>query len=511
MDILLTTLNSSYSHCSFGLRYLLANLAELRERAEILEFTIKQRPLDIVEAILARKPRIVGIGVYIWNARESLEIVSLLKKLQPELCVVLGGPEVSFETEGQRIIEIADHTITGEADLAFAEFCRQFFAGNLPQSKVSAAELPNFTQLFLPYAEYTDEDIQNRVVYIEASRGCPFTCEFCLSSLDIPVRAVPLERILPQLKLLIDRGLRQFKFVDRTFNLNINISKALVQFFLDHWQEGMFLHFEMIPDRLPEALRELIQQFPPGALQFEVGIQTFDALASENISRRNNHTRTADNFSFIRDHTGIHIHADLIVGLPGEDTASFGRGFDRLLAMRPQEIQVGILKRLKGTPITRHDEPYQMRYSDAPPYEILSTKDIPFTEMQVMRRFAKYWDLIGNSGNFPRALSLLWRDSTSPYTSFRALTEYLYARLQAADGINLMRLLEALFHYLTDELQVAKSEAAETLWLDFSASRPLVAPPQWLKTHFPEAGRRVEDQKAATALPKRQQRHRVEL
>jgi radical SAM superfamily enzyme YgiQ (UPF0313 family) len=511
MDILLTTLNSSYSHCSFGLRYLLANLAELRERAEILEFTIKQRPLDIVEAILARKPRIVGIGVYIWNARESLEIVSLLKKLQPELCVVLGGPEVSFETEGQRIIEIADHTITGEADLAFAEFCRQFFAGNLPQAKVSAAELPNFTQLFLPYAEYTDEDIQNRVVYIEASRGCPFTCEFCLSSLDIPVRAVPLERILPQLKLLIDRGLRQFKFVDRTFNLNINISKALVQFFLDHWQEGMFLHFEMIPDRLPEALRELIQQFPPGALQFEVGIQTFDALASENISRRNNHTRTADNFSFIRDHTGIHIHADLIVGLPGEDTASFGRGFDRLLAMRPQEIQVGILKRLKGTPITRHDEPYQMRYSDAPPYEILSTKDIPFTEMQVMRRFAKYWDLIGNSGNFPRALSLLWRDSTSPYTSFRALTEYLYARLQAADGINLMRLLEALFHYLTDELQVAKSEAAETLWLDFSASRPLVAPPQWLKTHFPEAGRRVEDQKAATALPKRQQRHRVEL
>jgi len=150
---------------------------------------------------------------------------------------------------------------------------------------------------------------------------------------------------------LLDRGLRQFKFVDRTFNLNLNISKAILQFFLERYRPGLFLHFEMIPDRLPEALRSLIRQFPPGALQFEVGIQTFNETVSGLISRRQDNLKLEDNLRFLRNETGVHIHTDLIVGLPGEDLASFAAGFDRLVAMNPQEIQVGILKRLRGTPL----------------------------------------------------------------------------------------------------------------------------------------------------------------
>ena len=203
---------------------------------------------------------------------------------------MLGGPEVSHETDQQEIVRLADYVITGEADLAFADLCRQLLGGRRPLMKVIPADLPEFAvparRLQLPYDLYTDEDIAQRVVYVEASRGCPFKCEFCLSSLDVPVRNVPLDAFLAAMGQLLDRGLRQFKFVDRTFNLNLNISRAILEFFRERYEPGLFLHFEMIPDRLPEALREPIRQFPPGALQFEVGIQTFNEEVCRRISRR---------------------------------------------------------------------------------------------------------------------------------------------------------------------------------------------------------------------------------
>ena len=409
-DIVLATLNAKYIHASFGLRYLMANLGELRDRACMAEFVINQQPLEIVEAILAHEPRIVGFGVYIWNVEQTTEVVALLKRIRPELIVILGGPEVSYETEGQEIVALADHVITGEADVKFAEVCRGILSGDSSPEKVIAAELPALNHLASPYDLYTDEDLKNRVIYVEASRGCPFTCEFCLSSLDIPVRAFATDVFLASMQRLLDRGVKQFKFVDRTFNLHLPTSMGILQFFLDRWRDGLFLHFEMVPDRLPEQLRGLIKKFPPGAVQFEVGIQTFDDATSKNISRRQNLDRLEDNFRFLREETGVHIHADLIVGLPGEGIESFGRGFDRLVRLNPQEIQVGILKRLRGTPIVRHDDEYRMIYAPHPPYEILSTRDIPFADMQRMRRFARYWDIVANSGNFTGTLKLLWRD-----------------------------------------------------------------------------------------------------
>jgi radical SAM superfamily enzyme YgiQ (UPF0313 family) len=203
-------------------------------------------------------------------------------------------------------------------------------------------------------------------------------------------------------------ALSNSSFVDRTFNLNLNVSKTLLHFFLERYQPGLFFHFEMIPDRLPDALRELIAQFPPGALQFEVGVQSFNNDVCQLISRRQDVGKLEDNFQFLRRETGVHIHADLIAGLPGETMESFAAGFDRLIALRPQEIQVGILKRLRGTPIVRHDEEWGMIYSANPPYEILQNKLIDFATMQRLRRFARYWDIVGNSGNFVETTPLLW-------------------------------------------------------------------------------------------------------
>ncbi len=513
VDIVLATLNARYIHCAFGLRYLLANLGDLQARAALLEFTIQQPTLEILDAILEHQPRIVGLGVYIWNVEETTRLVADLKQIRPEMIVVLGGPEVSYEADGQEIVRLADHVISGEADLAFAEFCRNSLASSdhlsrasaagqadlpgtlaiIENTGLSAAPVPTLTDLALPYDLYSDEDIAHRVIYVEASRGCPFTCEFCLSALDIPVRQFELEPFLNSMDTLLRRGARQFKFVDRTFNLNLRVGRAILEFFLDRYEPGLFLHFEMIPDRLPELLKELIVRFPPGALQFEVGIQTFNETVCDLISRHQDNKVVEQNLQWLRDETGVHVHSDLIVGLPGESLESFAAGFDRLVRLRPHEIQVGILKRLRGTPITRHDADWKMIYSPHPPYEILSTKLLDFSTVHELRRFAKYWDTIANSGNFLETLPLLWTDlsptplhdvaretapcrisetsvnvvETSPFVAFRQFAAWLFQEDRKSHGIALGRLIELVFKYLTEIKHLPAAEIAATVWRDY--------------------------------------------
>ena len=448
-EIILATLNGKWIHAAFGLRYLRANLGELRGRSAIMEFDLTRRPTDIAESLLLPAPKIVGLGVYVWNAAPMLELVSVLKRVAPEVCVVIGGPEVSHETDLQPICQLADYVVRGEADLAFAELCRRLLAGERPPDRVIDAELPHFEALQLPYDEYTDDDIAHRLVYVEASRGCPFTCEFCLSSLDVPVRQAPLESFLQQLQRLHQRGVRHFKFVDRTFNLNLQVARAILGCFAALPQDGLLLHFEMVPDRLPDGLRDLIAGFAPGVLQFEVGIQTFDAEVARRIARRQDVDRLEDNLRWLRAHSGVHVHADLIVGLPGEDLPGFGRGFDRLWALGPQEIQVGILKRLRGAPIARHDAEWQVQWSPAPPYEVLQTRALSFVELQRLKRFARYWDLIGNSGNFATALRLLLAGS-SPFAQFLQFSDWLHAEIAATHGIALHRLAGLLWRFLLE-------------------------------------------------------------
>src|SRR6266436_6851954 len=464
-DVVLTTLNAKYIHAAFGLRYLLANLGELRARASIVEFDINQRPIDIAESLLARSAKIIGFGIYIWNVTPTTEVIAAIKKVRPDIIVILGGPEVSYETDSQAICNLADFVITGEADLKFGEVCTQLISGNRPGTKIIEAELPDFSRLELPYDLYTDDDIAHRIIYVEASRGCPFTCEFCLSSLDIPVRQVPLPALLDQLQRLLDRGVKQFKFVDRTFNLNVNVSRRILEFFLERYQPGHFFHFEMIPDRLPLGLREVIAKFPPGALQLEVGIQTFNEEVGALIKRRQNYERLEENLRFLRNQTGVHVHADLIVGLPGETLESFAAGFDRLIALGPQEIQIGILKRLRGTPIVRHDAEWQMVYHSHPPYEILQNKLVDFGTLQKMRRFARYWDLVANSGNFGESARLIW--TRSPFWSFMRWSEWLYAQVGRTDSIALPRLAELLFNFLTGVLGLPPASTAEAIWRDY--------------------------------------------
>jgi radical SAM superfamily enzyme YgiQ (UPF0313 family) len=510
--IVLSTLNAKYIHAAFGLRYLLANLGPLRPSAAIAEFDINQRPLDIAEALLARAPKIIGFGVYIWNVTQTAQVVALLKRVNPRLLIILGGPEVSHETLDQPIVDLADYVVTGEADLRFAELCGELMAGETPSGKILSAALPDFSQLVLPYDLYDEQDVAHRVVYVEASRGCPFSCEFCLSSLDIPVRQVPLPALLEQLQALLDRGLKQFKFVDRTFNLNLAVSRALLEFFLERHRPGQFYHFEMVPDRLPAALREVIARFPPGALQFEVGVQTFNQEVAELISRRQNYQRLEENLRFLKSSTAVHVHADLIAGLPGESLESFAAGFDRLVGLEPQEIQVGILKRLRGTPISRHDSTWQMVYDPNPPYEILQNRLMDFSTLHVLRRFARYWDLVANSGNFPETAPLIWADTReataaapSPFYSFLRFARWLHDRVGRTDGIALVRLMHLLFEFLTKELGLPLQDTARSLWRDYQRSGRRDKP-AFLKD-FLDRAEPVPAERNSRLWPKRQARH----
>jgi radical SAM superfamily enzyme YgiQ (UPF0313 family) len=536
-EIVLTTLNAKYIHAAFGLRYLMANLGPLQSVARTLEFDINQRPLDIAEVLLSQNANILGFGVYIWNVAQTTQVIAAIKKVSPALTVILGGPEVSYETEAQAIVQLADYVITGEADLKFAEVCQQLREGRKPAQKVIPAELPDFSRIVLPYHLYDRQDIAHRVIYIEASRGCPFSCEFCLSSLDIPVRQVPLSPLLKELQALLDRGARQFKFVDRTFNLNLSVTRTLLEFFLDRHQAGNFYHFEMIPDRLPPGLRDLIALFPPGSLQFEVGIQTFNREVAGLISRRQDYDRLEDNFRFLRSSTGVHVHADLIVGLPGETLASFGAGFDRLICLKPQEIQVGILKRLRGTPIVRHDAEWQMRFDPSPPYEILQNRLIDFATMHTLRRFARYWDLIGNSGNFDETTPLIWSrrldpastslesastgglsgpireaqddsgsEANSPFHYFMRLTRWLHSRIRRTDSIALVRLMQLLLEFLTSERGLDPNSTAQALWRDYQRGGRRDRP-NFLKDYVTQDAPSLAIKLNTSLAPKRQARH----
>ena len=503
--IVLTTLNARYSHSAFGLRCLYANLGELQERACLREFTIKQRPQVVVDELLALDPQIVGLGVYIWNVDLCEQVVRLLKAQRPEVVVVLGGPEVSYEWEEQAIVAAADYLVTGEGDLAFARLCRQILAGEKPDAKVIAGGTPGMDELVLPYDLYNDNDVANRVIYVEASRGCPFRCEFCLSSLDKGVRAVALPRFLAAMELLLERGVQRFKFVDRTFNLDIRTSSAILSFFLDRMRPGLFLHFEMIPDRLPAALRELIARFPPGSLQFEVGIQSFAPAVNQRIRRKQKNERAEDNLRFLAA-SGVHVHADLIVGLPGESMAMFGQGFDRLLALGPEEIQVGILKRLRGTSLRRHDEAWGMVYSPRARYEVLETGAIPRADMERLKRFARYWDLFVNRGNFLRSAPLLW-EGASAFARFLAFSDWLYRRLGSDHGLSLDRLCGALFDYLLVELELPAERFGPAMWADYSQGGKRQRVPGFLRA-FSQQHPPVHDPSGGHRAGVRQERHR---
>jgi len=468
--ILLAAINAKWIHPSLALRLLKANLGTLEQKCAIIEFALRQPLREKIDPILAARPRILGLSVSIWNHTATLELLRELHQTwgtEQRPLVVLGGPEASYLPPEAEIFRYADYCVLGEGEIAFRELCETFLNDENSRIEKNEGAKPIFinrefqnvdvTAIKSAYYLYSDEDVHKKLIYVEASRGCPFGCEFCLSAQSANVREFPLEPFLAEMNDLIQRDAQTFKFLDRSFNVNIERARQIMEFFLKKIQERaqpFVVHFEMVPSRFPPELIETVARFPPGTLRLEIGIQTLNPDVAARIGRPSKPEQELAALSLLREKTHAIIHADLIAGLPGEDMASFGKGFDSMWAALSSsstdnavecypstEIQLGILKLLPGTTIARHTSAFEMRYNPSPPYEVMETAAMPAGDIDRLKNFARFWEIIVNR----RLIDIRQYCGDSPvFDQFMALSNSLFTRFGRNWGIDKKELHEAV-------------------------------------------------------------------
>lgn len=412
MNIVLTTLNAKYIHTNIAIRYLKA--AALPEfNPTIVEYTIKDPTFNIVTDLYQHKPDVVGFSCYIWNIEETIRVVKMLKTVSPHTKIVLGGPEVSYDSNYwvRRLENEVDFIIMGEGEFSFKELLRYFneeipledvpgvcylqdgkFKIHAQPKKVDLRELPS------PYRFEVDRPhLSKRIQYIETSRGCPFSCQFCLSSIEVGVRYFNREKIKEDIRYLMANGAKTIKFVDRTFNISRSYAMEMFQFLIDEHLPGVVFQFEITADIMrPEVIQFLNDNAPAGLFRFEIGVQSTNDETNELVKRRQNFEKLKRTVTMVKDGGKIDQHLDLIAGLPEEDYDSFRKTFNDVFAMRPEELQLGFLKLLRGTGLRVEAEKYGYTYVDIAPYEIFANNVLTFDEIIRIKQaedvLEKYWN-----------------------------------------------------------------------------------------------------------------------
>lgn len=520
MRIVLATLNAKYIHSSLALRYLRAYAKRDFSDVDLCEYTIKEPPHRIVADIYRRRPDVIGFSVYIWNVEETLPIVRMLKQVLPETKIVLGGPEVSYDTRAymERVPEI-DVIVQGEGEATFHEVLHRFEAKrdlyqvaglvyrdnegvhqNPPRNKLTLDDIPS------PYVDEVDfHALQNRVVYFETSRGCPFSCQFCLSSIETGVRYFSLDRVTAELTKLIDGGIRTIKFVDRTFNLNREYALSLFQFLIEHRRETVF-QFEITGDILPREIVDfLAENAPPGLFRFEIGIQSTNDVTNTLVKRRQNFEKLSRTILGIKAAGNIVQHLDLIAGLPEEDYASFQKTFDDVFAFEPDELQLGFLKMLRGTGLRQRARDFGYVYMDVAPYEIFYNDVLSYGDVLNIKQVEDVLEKCWNEGKARNTVRYLVRECfTSPFDFFQRFGSFweengwhkvghqledVYLRLEAflrAIEINTHQLNTARSWMMIDFLLQHRTRPHKVWWQDGLAKRRRQSWSMWVHQH-PEA------------------------
>lgn len=482
-DLVLATYNARFTHASLALRWLLANLQPDPPPTTVLEFYMRVPVEKAVARILEYRPRLLALGVYIWNAQKIVELIRAVRHADPSIRIVVGGPEVSADPEAFPGYADVDAVFVGEAEEQFAIWSRRLLDGIRPPGKMIRCPPPDLTQLKLPYDYYSDADLRSRHIYVETTRGCPFRCDFCVSGCEAGVREFPLETTLAACCQLAERGVRTLRFVDRTFNARPERGARILNALRPWANDGLRLHLEFTPQSMyREDLQRALCDWPAGALHIELGIQSFNAEVSNRVRRPGvQHTEAA--LRYLLDEAKAEVHADLIVGLPGENMDSIASGFDRLLAQGPHEIQVGILKNLPGTALERHIQPWDMHFDAAAPYALHSNSLLSEEDLLRVSRFASYWDRLANQRLFPRTLPILLRGHASPFAAFMHLSDWLFAGFGRTHSIDLNDLCAALLGYLTIELRHDRETVRAALAADFCADgkRPERSLPKCLR------------------------------
>jgi len=485
-DIVLVTANARYHHASLGLRCLLANLGPLRSRAVMHEYPLDAPLARMAAEVLEHQPRVIGLGIYIWNVAPMRALAQELRAQRPDAVLVMGGPELFYETETHPLTPLADYVISGEGEIVFRNLCEALLRGERPPELRRTAPRLDLATLLRPDEEYTEaDDLAHRVVYVETSRGCPFGCTYCLSARDRAVRQYPLDATLAGIDRLLARGARTLKFVDRTFNLDIPRAVAILDFLRPRASAGRAFQFEMVPERFPPELRHAVRGFPPGCLRLEIGIQSFDPAVNARVGRRMDPDVVEDTLAFLCREAGVTVHADLIAGLPGETLDGLGAGFDRLLAAGPREIQLGLLKRLRGAPLASGADTWSMHFGAEPPYELRDSRHLPAADIARVQAFAYFWERVYNRRRLAGTLPLFWEGAPSPFHAFMSWVDWVVAREGRAHSITLDRLVEHAFTYLTAPTGrgLDAQRVAAALQADYAAPGR-TQPPLLLRPHL---------------------------
>lgn len=469
--ILLFALNSSYTHTNLAVRYIKKSLAAAGYRADIAEFNIKDKRRRILEALVSADADIYGFSAYIWNVRELYAFAADLKKLRPTSAIVFGGPEVSFDT--QEILAAhpsIDCIITGEGERAFVTLADMYAHGESLPRILEGSIFEGFSEQGSVYAA---DELQggSRVLYYESARGCPFRCAYCLSSLSGRVRSKDARTALAELYEFesIDH-IKIIKFVDRTFNFDIGRAKEIWSGLLDECYTKNY-HFEICANLLDEESFELLSEFPKGKIQLEIGVQSISPDTLRRVERSPKTERLLENIERLHKMGNMHIHADLIAGLPGDDLASFARSFDALYG-RCDMLQLGFLKLLRGSKLRRDADSFGCVYSDEPPYEVLSTDTLTYGELCRLHEIDELNDRYCN-GAFVRSMSLIMSRTHSPFYTLTHIADG-YRR----DGLRIVevsqpRAYELLYEYVHDG---DDRVLAEMLTLDFLTNQKLSPP-----------------------------------
>ena len=414
MKVLLVGINSRFTHSNLAVRYLKTFTEDLNYQCKIREFSINDRVERIVQEIIAEKADIVAFSCYIWNKDYVKQISDLIKLIDNNIKLLFGGPEVSFESREYLKDSLADYLIEGEGEETYREFIECIIAdGNLKEVKGlyykekdeilygGERKLMNLNKLVFPYT--VDEDLNNKIIYFEASRGCPFNCKYCLSSTIRGVRFMDLERVKKDLQFLIDRKVKLIKFVDRTFNCSDEFAMGIWDYLMSLDIETTF-HFEISADILNDKQLKLLKCAPKGRFQFEVGVQTTNNEVLKNINRFVVFEDIKKQVIELNKYGNIKQHLDLIAGLPGEDFESFKKSFNDLYTIKPDEIQLGFLKILKGAPMKEEVKKWGIVHSPYTPYEVLKTNDISYEEIILLKRVEEMVDKYYNSQKFKTIL-----------------------------------------------------------------------------------------------------------
>lgn len=494
--VILAALNAKYIHSNLALRYLSRfQNNNQKHHVETIEFTINQRLDFIAEELFRKQPDVVLFSCYIWNVEMLRQLCPILKKIMPDCVIGFGGPEVSYESETfLRENPAVDFVMRGEGELVFTKYLEHLDAGN----PATLGEIESLTyrqgdEIFstpqmhpmdlalLPFP-YEDDfsDVQNQIIYYESSRGCPYHCGYCLSSVENGVRFVPLDKVLPDLQKFLDKNVPQVKFIDRTFNCKKSHAMAIWKYLHEHDNGVTNFHFEITADLIDQETIDFLKTVRKGLFQFEIGVQSTNPQTIRAINRNVDFAALSEIVQQIKDGGNIHQHLDLIAGLPHEDYDSFGRSFNDVYALHPEQLQLGFLKVLKGSMLHQKQKEFEIVYHDTAPYEVLTTHELPYADTLRLKYVEEMVETYYNSGRFLNTLAYLVPLYESPFAFFEALSQFWVGENYHYLGLSKMGLFDVLWRFVEQNPKVDKRKLQWEMKFDIALHEKPKKLPAWL-------------------------------